>query len=85
MLQINQNAVLWREVDGLVIVLLIASSNFIELNKIGSAIWKLVAEGNTPDQIIEKMLKSYDVSKEKLTADVNDFIAQMVAKGMVIQ
>ena len=83
MARIDPGKVLWKEVDGLVIVLLIATGNFIELNKIGSAVWKQLAEGKGVDAIILTLKDVYDVTEAQLKTDVNSFISQMVKQGLL--
>ncbi|HEU5047156.1 MAG TPA: PqqD family protein [Rickettsiales bacterium] len=80
---IDSKKVLWKEVDGLVVVLLISAGYFIELNKVGSTIWKLLAEGKSVEEIVAAMMKIYDVAAEKLTADVKAFIERMAEQGLV--
>lgn len=81
--RIDPNKVLWKEVDGLVVVLLVSSGYFIELNKIGSVIWKLLALGKTVNEVIDAMAETYDVSNEKLSSDVNAFIEEMMSQGLL--
>ena len=80
---IDSNKTLWREVDGKVVVLLISSGNFIELNKTGSTVWKFLAEGKTVDGIVSAMLETYNVAREELVSDVNAYIGQMVSRGLL--
>ncbi len=80
---INKSAVLWKEVDGLVVILLIANGNFIELNRTGSFIWKQIAEGAAVNEIVEKMSRTFDAPKEKLSTDVREFVARVISRGLV--
>ena len=81
--RIDANTVIWKEANAIVTILFLASGNFFELNKVGSDIWKLLAEGHTEEGIVEKMLQTYAVSKEKLASDVKAFIALMISNGLL--
>lgn len=81
--RIDPQKVLWKEVDGLVVVLLISAGHFIELNKVGSAIWRLLAENKSVDEIVTSMTRTYDVAADRLTADIQSFIARMEEQGLV--
>lgn len=81
--RIDSSSVLWKEVDGTVVVLLTGRSHFVEFNKVGSAIWKFLAQGYTTGQIVDEMAENYDVSREKLTLDVNQFIGRMTVEGIL--
>lgn len=80
---IDPENVLWKEIDGKVIVLHISSADFLELNGSAGAIWKLIAEGNDADAIVNTMAEIYNVSRKQLTRDVGKFIARMAAKGLL--
>ena len=80
---IDSNTVTWKEINGVVVILLLSSGEFFELNKVGSHIWKFLVYGNTPDQIIEEMVKLYAAPANKMMTDVNDFIKNLVEKGML--
>lgn len=83
MLRIDPTKVLWKEVDGLVVILLISAGNFLELNKSGSVIWRMIAEGTPIDHIAAKMATLFDAPAEKLQTDVNSFISQMKTQGFI--
>ncbi len=80
---IDPESVLWKEIDGKVVVLLISSGTFCELNKIGSIIWKLLAAGNNTDSIIAQIAATHDISGTQLSTDVHEFMKNMIAQGLV--
>ena len=76
---------MWKEVDGLVVILLVSSGSFFELNKIGSEIWRMVAQEKELDKIADNLLKTYDVSRAKLLSDIQAFAKKMISDGMLIE
>ena len=80
---IDDKQVLWKEKDGIVTVLHISSSEFYELNALGSTIWKMLAEAETTDAIIDSLAKKYDTTREQLALDVHAFIVKMIAADLL--
>ena len=58
-------------------------SGMVKLNDTGKEIWKAVAEGKTSEQIVEILVKKYEVTEEKAKSGVENFLAQMVEKGFM--
>ena len=85
--KIKEGFVLRQIKDNYVVVALgKASKEFngmMDLNETGAFIWKLINGNNTIDDIVEKMLKEYDVSEEIVRADVEEFINKLIKGGMV--
>lgn len=82
-LQINKDAILWKDVQGRVIVLLIENGSFCELNALGSRIWSFLVEGSSKEEIIKALQQSYDIPRETLEKDVDAFIARMTEQGIL--
>ena len=85
--KIKEGFVLRQIKDNYVVVVLgKASKEFngmMDLNETGAFIWKLINGNNTIDDIVEKMLKEYDVSEEIVRADVEEFINKLIKGGMI--
>lgn len=54
--------------------ILITMNNFYELNELGETIFKKIDGTKTIQDIEDELFEVYDVSKEVLKADINDFI-----------
>ncbi|MDX2074536.1 MAG: PqqD family protein [Alphaproteobacteria bacterium] len=81
--QINTNNVFWREKDGVVTVLVIATGEYFEFNRVGSAVWKGIAEGLAADAIIDRLAQTYDTTREQLAIDVHALIVKMIARELI--
>ena len=53
------------------------------VNPTGTDIWRLVSEGRTKEEIISEMGAMYNVSKEVLENDVDEFILDLARAGIV--
>lgn len=49
----------------------------------GSFIWSLLPEVETEDEILEKMLKEYDVDKETAQQDIKEFLDKLRELGIL--
>lgn len=80
---IDDNSVIWNEADDVVTVLILVSGDFIELNKVGSTIWKLLAEGKNQSEVVDALTQKYNAPRSTLERDTENFIASMVEKGLL--
>lgn len=46
----------------------------ITLNESGAFLWKSLSEETTREEVLEAMLKEYDVDKETALSDIDEFI-----------
>lgn len=60
-------------------------SKLVALNKTSVFIWNLIADRHefTIDEIVDKMYEEYEVEKDQLRADIQDFFKQMIDAGIV--
>ena len=58
-------------------------TNVITLNEVGADILKILEEASTMDKVVEELLEIYDVDRETLLTDVEEFIREAVDKGVV--
>ena len=75
-----------REVAGEFIAVPIDSScgtNIIILNPVSKLLWEELREEKTFDELLDAILKNYDVSKEEAEADLKDFILQLIENGLI--
>lgn len=56
--------------------------NPISLNETGAAIWELLEDGKSPEQIAESFAEEYGIAKEEALADVRQFMEQLEQQGI---
>lgn len=54
----------------------------ITLNETLKDIWNLIEAGKTKDQIIDEMVKRYDVTREAFSLDLDKILADLKAAGI---
>lgn len=84
MAHIDENTVMWNESEDIVTVLVIGSGEFVELNTVGSTIWKLIAEEKSEREIVDVLASTYDAPRKVLEKDLRTFIDQMVKNNLLV-
>ncbi|MCH5171991.1 MAG: PqqD family protein [Erysipelotrichales bacterium] len=57
--------------------------NIITLNETSLEIYTLLKDGLNEEEIVERMLKDYNVDKEVLKKDVSDVIERFISLGVL--
>lgn len=68
---------------GEAVVLNAESGHYFGLNEVAARILDLVQTPASIDSIVDALLKEYEVERRVLAADVDTFVKQMSAKGLV--
>lgn len=69
-----------RVVDGRAVVVVIDEQCLHTLNPVGTYVWNL-ADGRSIGSIVEEVVREFEVEREKATADVMQFVEQLVRLG----
>lgn len=65
-------------------VLLTPRLDYVELDEVGSSIWRAIVTYGDLEQIVESMLTEYEVSRETLLADVRSYVDELAGLGAVV-
>ena len=63
--------VLSTDVEDSLVVLNLNSKRYYILNSTAGAIWRGITEGKRESEIVERMTRDYDASKEQISASVS--------------
>lgn len=71
-----------KEVCGVNVVVPVGESTkdyngTIQLGKSANFVWDILKDGATEEEIIEKLLEKFDVSREVVTKDLHDFLEKL--------
>ena len=55
----------------------------ITLNETLKDIWKFIEAGKTKEQIVDEMVKLYDVTREAFSSDLDKILADLKAAGIL--
>ena len=81
---IDDNNVAWRNIDGEVVLINFNSGCHYSLNKIGSSIWLMFCDNKSQDDIIENIVKKYDISPKKAEDDLLDLVELLKKEDLII-
>jgi hypothetical protein len=73
---------LWRTFEHETAVILPTASAVRVLNEVGARVWEL-ADGRTFAEIIEILVKEYDVDRTQLAQDARAFLSELHGRGLL--
>ncbi|HOW35256.1 MAG TPA: PqqD family protein [Candidatus Omnitrophota bacterium] len=82
--RIDTEKIVWRTIDGEVVILDLDSGRYYSLNKTGSFAWSLLNENKTGEQIIEKIREEYGLDYKKASQDIRSLIKDLETEGLIV-
>lgn len=73
------------DMDGQTVMMSIAHGEYFGLDGIGSQIWKWLAQPVSIDQLVSTICTEYAVDEVTCRTDLEQFISELMAKGLVQQ
>lgn len=81
------NGYILRTVAGKNIVVSVGSdvnfSGMLTLNDTGVFFWNLLSENTTKEEMIEKVISEYDVDRDTVSSDIDEFLSKLKEKGIL--
>jgi hypothetical protein len=71
-------------IDGQITVLDLGRDRYYGLDEVGSAIWDLVRQERTFDQIVTRLQREYDAPRPDLERDVGAFLSELRRNRLVV-
>ena len=75
--------VMWREVEGEIIVLDSSDWTYLGVNDSGAALWPLVVDGTTHALLVERLRSLYDIPTDMAERDVRAFVGALSDLGLL--
>lgn len=77
--------VVWRLVDGEVVLLNVTTGLYYSLDPIGSRVWALVpAEGTSLGSVRDGLLAEFDAGADQIDRDLAALFTQLIDTGLVV-
>ena len=73
------------EIGGEAVMMSIEKGAYFGLNPIATRIWDLIEQPCTVADLIKTISEEYEVTDEQCTADVQEFVADMIKRGLAQQ
>ena len=81
-LRVNED-VIFRELDGEVVLLDLASGRYYGLNEVGARVWAVIAAGGSVEDAVATVAAEFDAPEPEIAADVAALVAELTARGLV--
>jgi len=72
------------ELDGEAVILDMNTGTYYGLNVVGQTVWGFVQERRTFQQILEKLLQEYDVTRSQCENDLRELLKDLHDAGLII-
>jgi hypothetical protein len=84
-MRLRSEGVAWTDVDGEVVALDERESVYVAANEAGGLLWNALAEGATRQELSGALAAAYGLSAERAAADTDAFLAQLRARGLLLE
>lgn len=71
------------ELDGDWVILHAHHQTITRLNDVGGWVWTELKEGQQLDLLLDKLVQTYDVTRDQAQVDVTNFIDNLLAAGVI--
>jgi hypothetical protein len=76
--------VVWRLVEGEVVLLNVMSGQYYSLDAVGSSVWTMIpTEGMTLGALRDAALVEFDATPEQVTADLESFMERLLSTDLI--
>ena len=82
-LRLRSESLEWREIEDEVIAIDTRTSSYLSANGSGLVIWRELAEGTTRELLIERIVETFGIEKDRAAIDVDYFLADLRSRGLL--
>ncbi len=76
--------VVWRLVEGEVVLLNVMSGQYYSLDAVGSSVWTMIpADGTTLGALRDAALAEFDATPEQVTEDLDSFMERLLSTDLI--
>lgn len=81
--RLRRRSLEWRLVEGEVVVLDLERSEYLVVNRCGTMLWHLLAEGASRADMAGHIVERYGIDPTRARADVETFLAALTARRLL--
>ena len=82
-MRLRPGVVAWQEVDDEIVGLDERSAQYFAVSKTGTCLWRELAEGATPERLVDLLVESYAIDETRAKQDVERFVASLRASDLL--
>lgn len=79
----RNNAILWKLIDGKVVLLDMDEARAMTLNDVGSHIWMALEKQKTHDELVQDVVAAFDIDEDTAKKDTHSFLNEMIKKDLI--
>jgi hypothetical protein len=80
---LNQAAVSWRDVDGDIVALDVASGAYFTINGSGRVLWTALVESASADDLTELLISTFGIAEEQARVDATAFLEDLSSRSLI--
>jgi hypothetical protein len=82
-LRLRPEALAWQQVGEEVVMLGFERSEYLATNRSGTLLWPMLADGATAEDLAGALRQRWSITAEQAHADVDAFLAELRAQGLL--
>lgn len=79
----RNNDILWKLIDGKVVLLDMDEAMAMTLNDVGSHIWMALERQKTHDELVQDVVTAFEVDENTAKKDTHSFLNEMIKKDLI--
>ncbi len=80
---VRKKELLSSKMDNEIVMMHPESGKYFALNPVASRIWELLETPHNLNELVEKLLREFDVSRETCNNEVSTFLKEIIEKKLV--
>ena len=81
---VRRNDIMTADMNGSAVTMDIATGKYYNLGETGGAIWNLLDQEKTVEELIVALTAEYNISKEQCAKEMIPFLESLIKKGLLI-
>ncbi|MGO9900478.1 MAG: PqqD family peptide modification chaperone [Solirubrobacteraceae bacterium] len=82
-LRLRSSAVMWREVDGEVLALVLDHSEYVAANRSATALWRMLEHGATSRALAGALSQRWGLDPDRALVDAQGFVGELDQQGLL--
>jgi hypothetical protein len=75
--------IVWREIDGEVVVLDLEGSAYFTVSRSGRTLWPLVVGGTSVEELADQLVERFSLERDVAERDVRSFLDSLEREGLL--
>ncbi len=73
----------WRQVEGEIIALDVATSRYLSVNRTGAVLWSDLATGASREDLVSRLVDEFGVDRETATEHLDAFLGSLAEENLL--